>query len=188
MSVDKNLEKELDDFSTIVQKEFNFLVDDYGFTRNELKKLDFESAKDKHVKIDYVNNFLCVQIDWYLVDCSMGVGLIELEDGRMTNKFSYFGREGLARAVSLSTLVEFLTNGKVKNPLPHFGPKASGRKAMKADREREKLINEDKQGILATYSSWLREYATDILKGDTSIFEVVQRYGNEKRSREYYGY
>lgn len=186
MEVNGKLEEKLDGFSKIVQEEFGFLVDDYGFIKKELEKLDFEYPKDKHVRIEYTNEFLCIQIDWYLADVAIGIGLIELENGKMPSKYSYWEKEGFSRAISLSTLIEFITKGELKDPLPRVGARASGRKMMRARREREKLIDQDMRGVLATYSSWLRDYAGDVLRGDTSIFESVWTYAKEKIVKEYY--
>ncbi len=185
---DQKLEGELAEFSDIVQEEFSFLVDDYGFMNKGLERLAFEYPIDKHVKIDYLNDVLCVRITWYLTEATMGVGLIELENGKIPAKFSYWEKEGFSRAIGLSTLVKFLTNGEVKHPLPDAGPTAGARKMTKAMEERKKLIEQDMRGILATFSGWLRTYASDILARDTSIFGPVQRYEKEQIAKYYPGY
>jgi hypothetical protein len=184
----QEIEEKLNDFSDIVQEYFSFLVDDYGFVRKGLEKLDFEYPQDKQARIEYLSDFLCVRIDWHLADATMGVGLIELERGKIPEKYSYFEKKGFSRAVNLSTLVEFLSKGEMRDPLPNAGPRAGARKIMKAWRERERLIEQNKRNILATYSNWLRTYASDVLARDTSIFEPVQRYEKEKITRDYYGH
>ncbi len=184
---DQKLEEELAEFSDIVQEEFSFLANEYGFKRKELEKLAFEEPRDRHVRIDYLNDVLCVRIEWYLTEAKMGVGLIELENGNIPVKFSYWEKEGFSRAIGLSTLVKFLTNEKVKHPLPDAGPTAGARKMTKAMEERKKLIEQDMRGVLATYSSWLRTYARDILARDTSIFGPVQRYEKEQLAKYYPG-
>lgn len=149
-------------------------------------ELDFEYPKDRHVKIDYISSFLCVRIEWYLIDAAIGVGLIELENGRVPGKYSYFEKEGFARAIRLTTLVEFLTNGELKDPLPKAGAKARTVKITTAWREREELIHHNMKGVIAAYSNWLKEYASDILKGDTSIFRDVQEYEQKSITQNYY--
>ncbi len=185
---DKKFEEELDNFSNIVQEKFSYLINDYGFQEKELEKLNSEDLKDSHIRIDYLNDYVCVRIEWYLADATMGVGLIGLEEGKIPARYSYFEKKGFSPAINLSTLVEFLTNGVVKDPLLNPGPKAGSRKIMKAWREREKLIDQDKRGLLTTYADWLKNYAADILAGDTSIFGAVQRYATEKIERDYYGF
>lgn len=186
MEANDDLENRIENFASIVREEFSFLVDGYGFAKNELEKLDFEYPKDKHVRIDYISDFLCVRITWYLIDATIGVGLIELVNGRIPDRYSYWEKEGFSRAIGLSTLVEFLTDGEVKGPLPDVGAKISAGAITKAWRERGRLIDQDMKGILATYSNWLRTYASDILAGDNSVFERVQKYAKEKIAEAYY--
>lgn len=182
------LAERIDNFGHIAQEVFSFLVVNYGFRRAVIEKVDFDYLKDSHIRIDYLNDYVCVRIGWYLADATMGVGLIGLENGKLPARYSYFEKEGFSPAINLSTLVEFLTNGVVKDPLLNPGPKAGSRKIMKAWREREKLIDQDKHRLLTTYADWLKNYAAEILAGDTSIFGVVQRYATEKIARDYYGF
>ena len=188
METNDGLEDKLNDFSNIVREEFSFLTNVHSFVRKELEKVAFEDSRDKNARIDYLDGCLCVRVEWYLIDASIGVGLIKLENGKIPAKFSFFEKKGFSPAISLSTLVEFVTNGELKDPLPTFGPKAGARKINKAWRERERLIKENMRGIVATYSNWLQEYGRDILKGDTSIFERVQKYATEKIAENYYGF
>lgn len=179
-------EKLIDDFASAVQEEFGFLVDDHGFVVKGLERVDFEYPKDKHVRIDYVSDRLCVRIEWYLIDSTIGVGLIEAENGQVPEKYSYFEKAGFARAISLTSLVEFLTLGTLKDPLRNVGAKEGGKEIIKAWREREELLRCSMRSVLSTYSSWLKEYARDILSGDTSIFRLVQGDEKARVSKAYY--
>lgn len=178
-------ERLLDNFANAIREEFGFL-DDYGFVAKDLEIVDFEYPRDKRARIDYVSNHLCVRIEWCLIDSTIGIGLIEAENGQVPDKYSYFAKAGFARAISLASLVEFLTHGTLENPLRDVGAKEGAREIIKAWRKREELIKQDMKGILAIYASWLKEYARDILNGDTSIFGLVQEYEKERVSEAYY--
>jgi hypothetical protein len=181
------LSEMIDTFSSAVRKEFGFLIEDYGFVRTELERLDFDYPKDKHVRMDYISGFLCVRIEWYLVDATIGIGLIELQDGEMPDRYSYSEKEGFSRAISLRALIEFLTDGALQDPLPSARTASSARAITRAWRERAELINESMEALLATYSGWLRGYAGDILRDDTLIFERVQRYEEQTIANRHHG-
>jgi hypothetical protein len=76
--------------------------------------------------------------------------------------------------------VEYITNGKVKRPLPEILYEDSSRAVMKKVRECEKLINDNFEEIIKKFAHLLEVYAKDILVGDLTIFPQVQAFSKKK--------
>jgi hypothetical protein len=159
-----NNEEKIDEFSKLTKKIFYFLESDYGYTINELEKRNFKYPLDAEVLINYSGKNIAVSVFWYLSESYIGIGLYELQDGKITEKVSFYGDEGYSRAINFDSLVMMLTKGKVKSTIPRNVDKA------------HEMVRKDMAGILKTLAGRLKKYAPEILKGDTSIFPQVQEY------------
>jgi hypothetical protein len=163
----------IDRFSELVLKEFAFLEIEHGYTINNLEKLDFEYPKDMSVRLLYTSKFIAIDVRWYLMNASMGVGLYEMKDGSLLPKYSFYGDEGYGKAIDLNMLVEYKTKGLIKNPLLEVGKRGAWIK-------RDKLINDKMGELLHTYAQWLKEYANEIIKGNTTIFPEIHELSMSK--------
>lgn len=78
-------EPQFDEFERTVEHEFNFLQN-YGFKKACLQKIDFEYPQDKRVEVNYFSETVCVTIRWFLIYANLEVGLIELIDTKLPEK------------------------------------------------------------------------------------------------------
>ena len=179
MSTDNNIEFKIQQFEKNVIKHFGFL-ENIGFRAGKLKKIDFENYQDMHVEIEYYSDKILVTISWYLIYSSIGVGIFELYNGKKHHKYSAYGDKGYGRGIILYDLVEYLTNGKVKRPLPEILPHDSTKVSMKKVEESQRLINNNFEKVIKDFADILKRYASEILQGDLSIFKQVQKYSKKK--------
>jgi hypothetical protein len=172
-------EPQFDEFERTVEHEFNFLQN-YGFKKACLQKIDFEYPQDKRVEVNYFSETVCVTIRWFLIYANLEVGLIELIDTKLPEKISFYGGQGYGRAISLVDLVELMTRNKTTDPLPSPHSKASIKELMSAWKNRDKLIQSDLPGLIAKYARALESFGTKVLGGDLSVFSAVQAYSKTK--------
>lgn len=177
--MDEDLENWIIDFQKNVTKYFGFLLDQ-GFKRENLVRKYFEYPQDKEVEINFVSEKICVSISWFIIYQNIGISILEMQNGKIQEKYSAYGDEGLGQGIILYDLVEYVTNGKVKRPLPEILPQDSTRVIMKKVRESEKLINDNFEKIIEDYANLLKDYAMDILAGDLTIFPKVQEFSKKK--------
>ena len=90
-------------FSSEVQKNFDFLVDDYGFTYQGLEKKDFNYRKDARVSETYLGERVGLRITWWIGDSKISVSLYELQDGKIPDKASFYGDDGYSRAINFNS-------------------------------------------------------------------------------------
>lgn len=189
MTSSGNLKNSVDPFIKIVGETFRFLEKEYGYVQCVPEKRCFPGTQTiAVVGVTYVQKTLGIRIEWHRVDAQISIVLIELDHGQIPEKYSpFYGHKGYARAISLRALMAVVTDETVKDPLPETpGPKS--RYINKIFQQRKKRIEEDMAEVLQTYASWLQEYASDILHGDTSSFPAVQRYSRKKLERQYEEY
>ncbi len=145
-----------------------------------LQKIDFEYPQDRRVEVRYFSKSLCIIVRWYLIYANFEVGLIELEKGKLPEKYSFYGDEGYARGISLCDFIEFITEGKEKSPLENTQLNNSIRKITDDWEARGELINEKFDLLISKYAKMLERYCKKILDGDFSIFSKVQNYSKSK--------
>jgi len=179
------IDDKINEFSKLIEDKFKFLEDDYHFQRGILEKIDFQYVKDQKVRIVYYSGIICIVIEWYLIESNIGIGIIELNKGKIPEKYSYYDNK-FFRAIGLSDLVEYKSKGTIKNPLPQAGGKLTTKQITKAWKEREQLINNEMENLLDKYSLFLKEYASEVLKGDLSMFPIIQKFSKDKISNDYY--
>jgi hypothetical protein len=168
-------------FSSEVQKKFDFLVDDYGFTYQGLEKRDFNYGRDARVSETYLGEGVGVRITWWIGDSKISVSLYELQGGKIPDKASFYGDDGYSRAINLHSFLEMLHS---KNLLPKSVPErltniAGGKNIDK----RTEMIRTRVDRILEALAAAVTEFGSEILQGDTSIFPEVQTY-----HRQLYGH
>ena len=163
-SNDTDEEKRIIEFSNRVIEAFNFLEEEYEYIRKELEREDFDYPVEKKVVIRFFSQKIAVEVIWYIGNCDIAIGLYELQNGKIPENVSVYGHKGYGRAINLDSLVRMLTDGQVKSPIPHSVHKA------------DEIIRKNMKIILGTFAERLKKYATNILKGDTSIFPKVQEY------------
>ncbi len=164
---DSDIEERIREFGNKTIEVFHFLENEYGYTRKELERRDFEYPTDAEVFIIYFSRKVAVEVVWAIVENDVAIGLYELENGKMPEKFSVYGHKGFGRSINFNSLVRMLTDGKVKSPIPRSFNKA------------EEMIRTNMGGILEILAERLKKYASNILKGDTSIFPDVQKHHRE---------
>lgn len=172
--------EKISDFESSVLEAFQFLIDEYGFVKQTIKKIDFEYPKDRMVEVDFVGKEVSVAIQWYLTDADIGVGIVENIRGKIPEKYSFYGDKDVARAVSLSDLVEYVTKSRNLIVLPETKLDESVRKTVKAWELRDKIISKNMNSVVFSFASLLHIYAAGILAGDLSVFPEVQAFSKKK--------
>jgi hypothetical protein len=89
---------------------------------------------------------------WAIAWTQIGVGMIELSNGKMPDKYSYFRNEGIGRAIDMADLAEYVTNGAVQNPLPQ-SLKEGDRHNTKKWIGRGKMIEERMGELIKEYAA-----------------------------------
>jgi hypothetical protein len=177
--MDDSIEIGINQFQYLVFKHFDFLLK-IGFERTDIKRKYFEYPQDKEVEINYLSETLCVSISWYLIYQNIEVSLMELKNKIMFEKYSVYGDEGCGKTISLFDLSTYSTNGKIKRPLPEILPGDTTKTINKKIRQCETLIRTNFDGVIGEFAVLLKEYGKTILKGDFSIFPMVQSYSRDK--------
>ncbi len=170
--IDDRLQK----FFSDVSVEFRFLEIDFGFTRRSLERRDFEHARDASAIVPYVGRLVGIQVIWGLGEAVISVCLYELEDGEFPEKYSFYKANTVARAIHLDSLVRFLSDGEVGSPLPEITPDLSVAEMIRRGERRARMINADMRGVLSEFANRLKEFGSDVLRGDTSVFSDVQAH------------
>ena len=171
-----NIDERINEFSNKTIEAFQFLENEYSYIRNDLERRGFEDTRSREVFIRYFSKKVAVEVIWEIGESLVAVGLYELQDGKIPEKISAYGEEGHGRAINLDSLVRMLTDGEVKSPIPeHAGDISFSEMCRRAEKATE-MIKTDMDGILKNFAERLKKYASDILKGDTSIFPRVQEH------------
>jgi hypothetical protein len=169
-------EKRISEFEVKTIEAFHFLETEYGYTKENLGRRDFDYPLERAVYIRYFHNKVAVEIIWSIGDGNMGVGLYEIKNGKIPDNASFYGNKGFTRAINLDSLVRMKTNGEIDSLLPQRKFDISFAEICRRAEKSIEMIRKNMDGILETYAERLKKYATEILKGDTSIFPKVQEY------------
>lgn len=176
-----DIEKRIREFSDKTIEAFYFLEKEYGYNRKKLKRNGFKDPRDAEVYIRYFGKKVAVEITWAIGASAVAVGLYELQGGKIPDqeKVSFYGHEGFSRAINLDSLVRMLTAGKINSPLPEYAGNISFAEIDRRVKTASDMIKTDIGGILKILAERLKKYASNILKGDTSIFQQVQKHHRE---------
>lgn len=177
------MDKLLQKFVLEVYSKFAFL-EELGYKKTEAKILDPEDFRDTNMVVQYIGKSVGVEIYWYFSSAEIGVAFFELQNGQLPEKKIFFGKlENASKAISLYNLAMYL--GQWDEEL--FLLKFSKNSYYSEIKKREKVINERLSEVLQGLSCATRKYATNIINGDTSVFNDVMKYYGEKM-KEWYGY
>lgn len=161
-----------EEFFAETTEAFSFLEQQYSYQRQEGFIEAPEDGRDATALIRYLSSHVGVQISWYFAGSTINVSFIELlQPGVFPNFWAFFGNyPHAAKAVSLYTLAGML--GHLDDPDFLLQDLGNTRKRNK----HAKLIETRMPDILAGLARATQTYASDILKGDTSIFPQVMAY------------
>jgi len=178
-------EKRIKEFSQKATEAFKFLESEYGFVRKGLRRIDLDSPRDAAVVITYVGKQIGVIVGWGIPE--IYVNLTELCDQDIPQRVTRYGKDKgtLPYAISLDLLVKMTIEerkGDLVPPLPEMKPYISFTEMsfMKPSKYSE-MLNNKLGEVLNIFAKRLKEYGTNILQGDTSIFRRVLDYENEFR-------
>lgn len=146
----------LDEFLEIGEKEFQFLVDEFGFKKRANKtdagvhRLSYENKTTKaEIGFDWRDQYIYVLL------------------GRRDRKPPQRPEDEIV-AFDLEDLLKVRT----------------GKRAVDQDRFGRALTRKDVKELLTTYASALREHAADVLQGDFTVFPEVEKIVR-KRMKDY---
>jgi hypothetical protein len=148
-------------FAVNVQKNFDFLESKYDYSRGELEKRDFRYPQDAYVAVPYLGN-IGIEVIWAIADSDINVVLIELKDGKIPNKISFYGERDYGRAIKLDSLVDMLDPGKTASPLPQITPNLSFAETERRVKKSTEMINNNIDNILEVISKTLEEIGSKI--------------------------
>lgn len=169
-----DIEGSIREFTAKTIEEYHFLENEYGYTRKELEKKGFEYPRNAIAFIRYFSEKVAVEVIFGIGRSAITVGLYELKHGKIPEKVSFYGHKGFSRAINLDSLVRMLTDGEITSPLPEIPRNLSLGEVNRRLKKNAELIETKMGEILKTLAERLKEYASNILKGDTSIFPKVQ--------------
>ena len=174
----RDIEERIQQFYEKTIESFHFLESEYGYFRSELQRSGFGDTRSAEVFIRYFGKKVAVEITWAIGASAVSVGLYELLNGKIPDqeKVSFYGHEGFARGIHLDSLVRMLTDGKLISPLPEYVGDISFSEMCRRAEKATEMIKTDMDGILKNFAERLKKYASDIVKGDTSIFPRVQEH------------
>ena len=178
MEIQSTIDRLTDRFQKAVKKNFAFLKE-YGYKRPEFIQ-NFDSPQDMNFKMYFFSKDLCVQVSWYLIYSVIEVKILELKDGSRAGRYSVYGHKGYARSISVVDLAEYHTNGKITGPLPESLPGDSREQQIKIIKQSEEILIRNYDLVIYKFAELTSIYAADILKGDLSLFPLVQAYSRKK--------
>jgi hypothetical protein len=172
-------------FCDAVESAFLFLEDNYLRSRQDCLRTDFKFWGDANVSIRYVDpkERVDAKVTLWFASADLSVSFIEIVKGLPADRISYWGDKGYARAISLDTLVEYLTHGEVANVLPATHAGIKGAAIGKTTEMRRSVIRKDLNNVLDLFAKRCLQYGDSILRGDTSLFAEVQAFHTKKYRR-----
>jgi hypothetical protein len=163
------------DFNLKTIENFKFLEKNFGFRREDIKIAQGDYFPDSMVEVRYFSKKVTVIITWYFAGAMIDVTFVENEGGKYPDKISFIEKEGYARAIDIYSLIKYMA----PKDMDQFILKDIGSMSISSIKKRENLINKDIGKILNNLSVCVKNYAIDILNGDTSRFSGVQTFGSD---------
>jgi hypothetical protein len=140
----------IDAFFEIGEKEFRFLVDEFGF-KKKANKTDVEVYR---LRYEYKTTNVEIGFEWRDQYINVLLGRCDREKPQRMPR-----PEDELLAFSLEDLLKFRT----------------GKYAIDQDRFGKALTRKDINEILNTYARGLREHGADVLQGDFSVFSELEK-------------
>lgn len=155
---------------------FSFLEKEYGYQRLLPIDNSAEDFRDANLIIRYIGYSIAIEIEWGYSAAAIVVAFTELLDGEFPQTRVFWGNSlGKARAIDIYTLVE-LNGGKTTDFLLGDISIVEFSKVKK----REKIIQSKMESILLNLSNLCKKYASEIIRGDLSIFPSAMKYQQKK--------
>lgn len=167
-------------FFTEVQQAFQFLVREYGYRHLEEVIRNAEYWPDATAVSRYVGVAVGIEVSWHFAGSYIGVAFIEVQQPYLfPEMYSFYpmNRPNVLKAISLYDLAEVCKRREDTDLL--LKEVQNTRQINKQGKFIEGHLHE----IVAGLARATQNCASDILKGDTSIFAEVMEYGLAKYRR-----
>lgn len=166
-------------FYAQVEQTFAFLPATYHYLLHEQRVESSSFFPDARAQVIYLGDKVEVDIVWGFASAAIFVTLVELQLPGVSPSKRYGWGEvaGAARAIRLESLAAVRGHGDDPDFLLGDIDRVDGRSTNK----RFKLLENNLSGVVDGLARATERYASDILRGDTSIFSEVMAYHTEKR-------
>ena len=159
---------------------FSFLEGELGFKRLKTVVRHPKSRMDRALEIQFICDSVAVVIRWAPLEFDIAVDFVEVDGEQMPSKYSLDGDAGFARAITLDSLVELLTDGEIEPVLPQLVPGISFAETCRRADANQRRVTDHFDSVIREYARRVRLYSSDILAGRLGIFENVITYHREK--------
>ncbi len=167
-------------FFDVITDEFGFLETDYGFTCEHLELKDLEYPQDARASVPFTGDSVGLEVVLGFGDDSISVIFYELDHGSRPARLSFYpGADDGARAVRLDTVIRILAGAEYPFPLPEITPGLSVAEMIRRGEERSQLLQRDLRGVVSAFANLVQEYASQILRGDTTRFSEFQAHHSD---------
>jgi hypothetical protein len=174
------LEKRIIEFECFVTQHFEFLVNDFGLIKGQLRKQDFDDKREAMVSIRYKGGPVDVEIGWGIGFASIGITLRDNNYPESQQVIAKIKNLKPAKVIYFESAVEYLSEGKEVSLIPEISRNISFSEMKNNADKREKLINQSMEEIVKKLAEKLNKYGAEIIKGDTSRFPEFEKYYAEK--------
>jgi hypothetical protein len=171
----------VDNFFQETRRAFKYLEVDFGYKFISSTIENKEYYPDTVAVVPYMDKKIGIEIYWYFASAVIDIALIEmLKANEFPHNKSFWGEnEGEARAIKLHTLLDM----RGKSDLLVLKKIRSTK--MSDIKKRGTLIRGNLAAVIENLAQVLREQASDILLGDTTIFSEVRKYEEKLLRKEY---
>lgn len=156
-------------FHRLVEKEFQFLIEDYGYQRLDDVYDQKTHYRDKTYIIRYKSKQMMVEVSWYFAASIIDVVFVEPIGDRFEGKRSVFPNEDndVHRMVDIYTLGHYLKNSE------GFLLQDTHISTLEAIRKRYQVIDQTLEKVVQNLARYTKENASSIVQGDTSLFNTL---------------
>ena len=168
---------EVPKFFKLVEDNFSFLIDAYGYHLHDTSLSDVEDIREATANVIYLNKSVGIKIYWYFSPGLIDVDFVELADqNTYPDHVKYYETEfwrnkiNVLQGVSLSTVMSMLgySNELILKDYSNLMPSKC--------RKRAKIIQENMQGVLEGLAKSTQTHTSSILNGDSSRFSEIIHY------------
>jgi hypothetical protein len=164
-----------------VEDKFKFL-EKYGYKEVKIPVENQEDYRDAKVIVKYIGKSVGIEISWYFAGAHIGLAFIELRNGEFPEDRVFFSEpKGRPLAIDLYTLARFMDELDDSD----FLLKNIDNLNTSAIKKRLKVITENMSGVVEGLAQATEKLASDILKGDTSVFGDVVKLKTKIIAEQY---
>lgn len=151
---------------------FDFLEKDFGFSRPP-EIIEYEDGfGDSYSAIRYIGDVVAIDVIWYHGNAAIDMIFTELTDGKFLPERSFWGNiAGKSRAISLYSLV-VMNQGNSRD----FILGDMTQLGLAKIKKRDELIKSELTTIIQNLRTLCVEFASEVIRGDLSIFPAVMKY------------